>query len=128
MTGRFEPFAVSDLEDMVVQPRHAFLVQPILARPLYFQSVMVGPYSWTYWTAFGQPVACAGILRNGHAWAFLGADMRRHMVPFLRATRLALEAHPGPVLCEIDMDRPEAVRWAGILGFRPDAGKVWKFK
>lgn len=130
MSGKFEPFEIADLEDIHVQGRHAALTPRILARPLVFYPLMVGPWSWTYWTATGRPVACAGILPNGYAWAFLGADMRRDMIPFLRATQQVLEAHrgsTGPVRSEIDSSHPEAVRWARLLGFRHEAGETWIF-
>lgn len=127
MSGRFEPFAISDLEVIDVQPSHRAVAAKVLERPLIFQKLMVGPYSWTYWTAFGQAVACAGILPGGKAWAFLGSDMRRHMAVFVGGTRQALMAHPGPVYADIDSNSPQAVRWARILGFRPDGGQVWKF-
>lgn len=124
------PFELADLEDIQVQQRHSGLVPLILARPFAFIRATEGPWSWTYWTETGRPVACAGILKNGSAWAFLGTDMRREMVPFLRATRQVLEAYSaavGPVRSDIDTASPEAVRWARLLGFRQIDGSNWEF-
>lgn len=135
MAGRFEPFELSDLEAIRVQPRHAGLVPIILAHPLVFQHAMVGPWSYTYWLACGRPVACAGITTSGEGWAFLGEDMRRVMVPCSRATRQVHEVYArsvGPVKWHVDRRHPEAVRWAELIGLRPTgevepAGEVWKF-
>ncbi len=130
MAGKFELFEFGDLDNIRAQARHAGVLRTVRAHPLAFKHLMETPWSWTYWRACGRPVACAGILYTGDAWAFLGEDMKDDMVPFLRATRNVLEAYSGavgPVKSQIDTGHPEAVRWARLLGFRQAAGENWKF-
>lgn len=130
MSVRIEPFGFSDLWLMDIQGRHA-LWRPVFARRAFaVQRLMEGPWSYTAWSAYGIPVACCGVLPDGGAWAFLSADMKRHMVPVGRAVRRVLGDHvalSGPVYADIDTTYPAAIRWVKLLGFRPEAENRWIF-
>lgn len=122
MSLRFDPFIWHDLSRLEVQAQH---------RDIYRKAIVLGhalehlegPFSWTAWDEdWQEPIASCGI-QDGEAWAFLGCDLRRHMVPINRQVRKVLDAHVqttgSPVRAKIDMNYVPAVRWARILGFRP---------
>jgi hypothetical protein len=130
VNGRLEPFALGDLEQLEVQPKHAWLIPIMAAHPLNVAKVAVGPWSWTYWLEMGVPIFSAGIMPNGYSWALFGYDMRRHMIPAVSAIRTALQAHKGSVgtvFAEIDSNYIAAVRLAKALGFVQATPRVWEY-
>ena len=129
MSLQFLPFEVSDLDAMDVQARHRPILEMAQWAAGQIKKTVEGPYSWTAWTPYGQAVAACGILEDGHAWAFLGTGSPKHYVAITRKVRQVLECHVaiiGPVYAAIDPNHPEAVRWARLLGFRPE-GTKWVF-
>lgn len=128
MSVKIRPFKLSDLLRLEVQKRH-MAIWPIIWRQGLNLQKMLGPWSWTA-ERDEQPIAACGILEGGWAWALLGEGLGRDMVPVIRTTRNALVSHAtvlGPVYAHIDDTHPEAVRWAGILGFEPFEGITWRF-
>lgn len=70
----------------------------------------------------GKPIAAAGVVElwpgRGHAWAVLGVEAKRYMLPITRAIRRALDALPfARVEMAVDAGFPQAVQWAFMLGF-----------
>ncbi len=120
---------MSDLLLLDPQEVHRPAVALALRYASTVQRAWAGRWAWTMWAASGVPLACCGI-HEGRAWAILGRDLRRYMVPLTRAVRIALEAHAaaeGPVTADVDEGHPEAVRWTTFLGFRREAPGVWRF-
>lgn len=124
------PFEVADLETLDVYPRYRNARLTILSQPDDYAHKLETPFSWTMWHPAGWPIGCAGINPlTDEAWAFLGRDMRRYMVPFSRAVRkFGLDPYLercGPPLAYVDRDHPEAYRWVKLLGFRHLEGHYW---
>lgn len=129
-TAKILPFGMSDLLNMEVQGRHAWLVPHVWRNLLVVERQMVSPWSWTMWSVYGSPLGACGILPDGGTWAFLGSGLRPHMLMATRRTRQELENHVqvmGPVYAEVDKTHPEALRWVRLLGFRHDKGERWVF-
>ena len=109
--------------DLEVQPEHAAVMPMFWGLGLTaLHHGLVGPWSWTAMQD-RTPVAACGIMAHCYAWAFLAADMRRHLLPVTRAVQHVLDTHShvvGPVLAHIDEENENAVRWAKFLGFKPD--------
>lgn len=132
MRVRIEPFAYEDLAQLEVQERHAELVPVLRRHGDTVRELTEGPYSYTAWSVYGRPLCACGILRTpadtGYAWAFLGPDMRRAMVPVTRYVAAVLDRfirEVGPVLAEIDESNPQAVRWVEMLGFTRAREGLW---
>lgn len=129
MRVKFEPFCFDDVAEMEIQDIHFGVWHMILDNRKSIEPLAVGPYSWTAWSDYGIPVACCGILPNGEAWALLSRQLGRSMVPVTRKVRAVLEEHPGPVSARLDLANPAALKWAGILGFRPTADPgLWVYQ
>lgn len=128
MRVEFAPFSFADLTDFVVQPRHEKTLEAIKAAGTAAQKVMEGPFSWTGWSAYGQPLGCIGILPNGNTWALLAPVLKQEMLAFSRKATQVMNSFPGEVFAEIDEDHPEAVRWARLLGFEKNPQEAaWRF-
>lgn len=126
---RAEPFGLSDLCQLEVQGVHKPVLPAVWSMGLHLD-VLLGPWSWTAWDAYGRPVACIGILPNGYVWAFLAPDLKRNMVAITRGCRDIMDAHvaaKGPVYASIDDGYPEAVRWAKLLGFKRAWRNKWRY-
>lgn len=132
MTVKFEPFSISDLPLLDVQPRHKHILPIVYRNILSLAPQLSGPWSWTAWSVYGVPIAAAGVLKNGFAWALLGQDLRRNMVAVHRAVGSVLEQRSDiglPTYATIDPEYRAAVRWAKALGFRPaSSAGVWVFQ
>lgn len=121
MTVQFEPFDLYHLCVMQVQDRHAWLVNQVYDRWTEIEPRLVGPYSWTAWSAYGLPVACCGIMECGGTWAFLAKNLKRDMVAVSKYVRGVLDqflAEKTTPYAEIDESHAEAVRWVRLLGFQ----------
>jgi hypothetical protein len=119
---RVRPFTPSDALDLVVQDSQQLewhARQKVLAR------FTDAGNAFTIVDADGRPVFCGGAVEQ-HAdyaqlWAVFAADKRGAMTRVLRATRhfiagLSHRRIDAPVL-----DRPEARRWAELLGLTCEA-------
>lgn len=129
MSVKIEPFRTDDLLYLETQERHAHLIPIFYKRlGLFGMQQLVSEFSWTAWSGYGQAVACCGILPDGGTWAFLSRDCRRVMIPVTRAVRQVLQVFAGvhgAPYADIDSTYLEAVRWAKLLGFRPDTDERW---
>lgn len=120
---RFDP---ADLALLEAQPNQVESLSRLqnkedLAQGLGF------PFAATVWTPYGVPVVCAGIRPNHVAWTYLAVNMKRWMVPSVRAMAHVLMEYTrqvGPVWATIDEIQPNRVRLARALGFKPD-GERW---
>jgi hypothetical protein len=124
----YRPFRISDLILLHVQPKHVDIRYDTLLCAAEMSLILEGPHSWTAWVG-DISIGSAGITAGEHpmAWAFLGQDLRRHMVAITRRVRAMLESHLGPVSMEIDEGFPPSVRWAKLLGFRRQGPGAWVF-
>ncbi len=76
----------------------------------------------------GRVVGIGGILPNHEAWQFFAGDCRGAFVPMVNRIRTASVDHMlthGVVWAMIDPDRPNAARWAALLGFDHEEGAKW---
>jgi hypothetical protein len=120
---RFDP---ADLALLEVQPNQAQSLCRLQDKTAIVQGLGL-PFAATIWTPYGVPVACAGILPNHVAWAYLAADMRKWMIPTVRAGERVFAEYirvVGPAWATIDETQPNRVRLARALGFAPD-GERW---
>ena len=74
----------------------------------------------------GVPVAMAGVIEDtpwrGKAWSYMGADLKRHMVPVIRGLRRGLDlCSYSRIEMDVDMNFTEAHRMARLLGFTMEA-------
>lgn len=124
-------FQVEDLDDLVVQPAHSWLIPIIRDNRAPLAPLMENDWAFTLWNAYGRPVAAVGIVPDvGYeAWALLGEDLRRCMVPVTRFVQRKLREHAatiGPVRARIDENHANAVRWAEALGFHREQ-ETWLY-
>lgn len=127
-TAKIERFRREDMELLEIQPRHAAVKEEFLERPEEFAHQIEKSYAWTIWSAHGIPLVIGGVTPQGWGWAFLAADLRRHMVAVSRLVRRVLTHAEAPVFAEIDETWREGVRWATLLGFRRVRPGVWMFE
>jgi len=76
----------------------------------------------------GEVVGIGGILQSGEAWQLFSPDCRRAMLIMVKHIRAAIINHVltiGEVYAMIDPDRPNALRWAAILGLYHSEGQKW---
>lgn len=76
----------------------------------------------------GRVVGIGGVLPNHEAWQFFAGDCRRSFPHMVRRIRAAIIEHVlthGEVWVMIDPDRPNARRWAALLGFEHVKGDIW---
>jgi hypothetical protein len=81
----------------------------------------------------GQVIVCAGIVpiwdQRALAWAWLGARARFHLVSVTRAVARFLDVQPyRRVEISVDRDFAEAHRWARMLGFKLEAGRMRAYR
>lgn len=81
--------------------------------------------AYTIFDGNGRPIFCGGAveMHPGHAqlWAVFGCDKRGNMVRVLRATREFIAGLPHRRVDTPVLDRPEAIRWAELLGLTCEA-------
>lgn len=76
----------------------------------------------------GRVVGIGGILPTNEAWQFFAKDCRAAFLPMVSRIRKAIITHVlthGEVWAMIDQDRPNAARWAALLGFDHEEGEKW---
>ena len=125
----FRPFRMRDLDSIEVQPRHEETLKTVRLRPFTLLGAEDSLWSFTMWVD-RKPLACVGATEDGELWAFLAADLRRHMIPLTRYGKSMIDAHKaivGPVWADIDRDHPEAVRWIRLAGFREIKPFLWVY-
>lgn len=81
----------------------------------------------------GEIVVCAGVIPiwDGRAmgWAWLAAGARLHMLAITRAFLRFLDVQPHRrVEISVDRDFAEAHRWARMLGFQLEAGRMRAYR
>ncbi len=79
----------------------------------------------------GDKVICiGGILPNGEAWMFFAKDCRRYMLRIMARLRemvIDFGLTKGDVWAIIDPARPNARRWAAVLGFdQVEGSDIWR--
>lgn len=114
---RFRPLRVSDFYEIELQPRHRHWEPVFHANPLILHQLCENPFCFTM-EVDGKPIAAAGVTHKDELWAFLRADMRRHMLRFSRYGCAMIGMYGRPVYADIDRTNPGAVRWALLMGFR----------
>ena len=128
----FRPFEIADIHLLDIQPSQIGDRDDLLGDPNRY--LLENRWSWSAWEG-GRPIAMAGILvapgGEAMAWALLGRDLRRQMVPVLQYVRRVLAAyvvHTGdPVYTEVDYLVPNGVRWAKLLGFEQITHTHWGY-
>lgn len=125
MLWRVAPFEAKHLSMMVPQPRQKL-------PPDEHREALESPFGYA-WTGFvdDRPVACAGVVElwrdRGQAWALLDVTAGRHMMRITRAIRHQLDALPfRRIEMAVDVDFPEAIRWALLLGFNLETPQPMK--
>lgn len=76
----------------------------------------------------GRVVGIGGILPTNEAWQFFAKDCRAAFLPMVNRIRKAIICRVlthGEVWVMIDKDRPNAARWAALLGFDHEEGETW---
>lgn len=113
---RFRPLRVSDFYNIELQPRHAHAEPVFHANPLVLHALTDSPFSFTM-EVDGKPVAALGPTDTREIWAYLGHDLKRHMVRLVRYTRAMLEMY-GHCWARVDRNNPDGERFMLLLGLR----------
>jgi hypothetical protein len=113
---RFRPLRVSDFYNIELQPRHAQAKPIFQANPLVLHALTDSPFSFTM-EVDGKPLAALGPTETREIWAYLGHDLKRHMVRLVRYTRAMLEMY-GRCWARVDRNNPEGERFMLLLGLR----------
>lgn len=114
---RFRPLRVSDFYDIELQPRHAGMKPIFQANPLVLHALTESPFSYTM-EVDGKPVAALGPTPDHEIWAYLGHDLKRHMVRLVRYTRAMIEMYGRPLWAKVDRTNPDGERFMLLLGLR----------
>lgn len=120
------PYQPGHLEELVIQPRQAYLRAWIT--PEVAKTVAQSP-AYTALDEHGDVIGCGGVVPvwegRALAWSFLGDTAREHMVSITRAVRRFLDMQPQRrIEITVDLDFAEGHRWARMLGFKLDAGRL----
>lgn len=116
MSTRFRPLRVSDFYNIELQPRHAHAEPVFHANPLVLHALTDSPFSFTM-EVDGKPVAALGPTDTREIWAYLGHDLKHHMVRLVRYTRAMLEMY-GRCWARVDRNNPDGERFMLLLGLR----------
>lgn len=116
MKVKFRPLRVSDFYEIELQPRHSYGAPLFYANPLALHALTESPYSFTM-EVDGKPMAALGPTANREWWAYLGCDLKRHMVRLVRYTNLMADMY-GPLWASVDRTHPEAERFMLLLRLR----------
>lgn len=127
----FEPFRPEHLEQLTLQPAQAYL-RAYAAQNVDAIRVAAGHPAYTGRVG-DRVVACAGIIpvwdNRAAAWAWLGDTARHHLVPITRAIVRFLDMQPcRRVEISVDRDFVQAHRWARMLGFHLEAGRMRAYR
>ena len=124
-----EPFRPEHLLALKLQPAQEYL------RSLYDPSNLdwVAAHPSFSGVVDGEIIGCGGILplwdNRASAWMWLGAQARRHMLSTTRAVLRFLEVQPyRRVEISVDREFGEAHRWARMLGFQLEAGRMRAYR
>jgi len=113
---RFRPLKVSDFYEIELQPRHAEAQPVFRANPLVLHSLTESPFSFAM-EVDGKAVAALGPNQYREIWAYLGRDLKRHMVRLVRYTRAMLDAY-GRCWARVDRTNRDGERFMLLLGLR----------
>jgi hypothetical protein len=116
MKVRFRPLKVSDFYEIELQPRHASSQPVFRANPLVLHSLTESPFSFAM-EVDGKAVAALGPNQYREIWAYLGRDLKRHMVRLVRYTRAMLDAY-GRCWARVDRTNRDGERFMLLLGLR----------
>ena len=126
-----EPFRPEHLAQMTLQPAQQYL------RAYHAQNADAADVAARYAAYTGrvgrQIVVCAGVIPiwDGRAagWAWLADAARLHLVSITRAVTRFLDVQPyRRVEISVDREFAEAHRWARMLGFDLEAGRMRAYR
>jgi hypothetical protein len=126
-----EPFRPDHLARMTLQPAQEYLRAYAQDAEKAIAETAKHP---AYTGLLGDDViVCAGIVPiwDGRAagWAWLSASARRHMVAITRGFLRFLDVQPyRRVEISVDREFAEAHRWARMLGFKLEAGRMRAYR
>lgn len=122
------PTVADDFRNIVLQPYDAPLQETIRENAEVFCDEAVTGTCSLSCEQDGVVVGIGGILPSGESWQLFAPDCRRAMREMVRYIRAAIINHvltQGEVYAIIEPDRPNAARWAAVLGLHHEEGKKW---
>lgn len=123
------PYKPEHLLSMVFQPSQEYLrayLTPEIAEAVASHEAFSG-------VAGDRVIGCAGLVKvwegRALAWAYLSNEASRHMLGITRATRHFLDVFgPRRVEMAVDLEFAEGHRWANMLGFSLEAGRMKSYR
>ena len=123
------PYEPRHLDEMTMQPSQRYLRD--FVTPEAAAAVAGFP---AYTATHGDDIlGCGGVVPvwsgRGVAWSFISAKAGPHFVAITRAVRKFLDAQPQDrIETTVDIDFADGHRWARMLGFRLEAGRMQKYR
>lgn len=123
------PYKPEHLVSMVLQPSQTYLqrfITPEVAATVATHPAFTG--------LVGEKViGCAGVINvwegRGIAWAYLARDAGTYMPAITKAVKRFLEASPlRRIEMNVDLEFEQGHRWANMLGFRLEAGRMEAYR
>lgn len=123
------PYKPEHLVSMVLQPSQQYLqryITPEVAESVAHHQAFSGLVG-------DEVVGCAGVIKvwegRGIAWAYLSHRSGPHMVAITRAVKRFLDVCGlRRVEMAVDLEFEDGHRWANMLGFRLEAGRMAAYR
>jgi hypothetical protein len=123
------PYEPRHLDEMTMQPSQRY------ARDFVTPEAAAAVAGFPAYTALAddQVIGCGGVVPYWHgraeAWSFISDKAGPHFVAITRAVRKFLDAQPQDrIETAVDIDFVEGHRWARMLGFRLETGRMEKYR